>query len=628
MTPTRRFDEQTRWDHDPGGLRAGGAGWAAPGQDFFIDRADPYWGRVLNKARSSYGDPNMHYSTDSVGQQRALVFGDGTPVPADGSLAYRNTANGSTYLLNDDGTVSLLGANGPAGQPIMPAAFRRNPDGGYAPLDASGHQLAPLLNSAPPAPNGYYDHNGVLTPKNARGDCYVDDPATGMRAYFDATGRPITEQQFRDGAPAPGPTVGPPLATDAQQSGRAADAVKKLHQDLQSRYSQISDAEGTLSEVLLTAHATTADGQQKLQQIQQKIVEAINNPDLSVDTPAGEQAFLKFLRGQVTAIGDVLKSGTLTAQEQSKAIEALSNLYALDPGSTAGPVSPGEPTATTTEQPGAPPDLGREEPMPDPTLSDLGSSGLGTAGTAAPAGVDPLSSLGSALPAAMGAFPPGGLGGGFGADPLSSLGGLAAPLAGLASQLGDHPRRDNPDGSADTARAAGNSPDKNADSGPKQQEPQPDRATQPPPAQPEPKGIPGEGAPPAAPATPPVPTTTVALPDGSTANAKTAALAQAVKAHLAGTPVDAAYRGAGIELPPPGTPVTNPVDPSALSCGSIGMFADHYVVALSSAKALQDGQVVPLSSVASGPGFLGWMDPSAAPVTPPAPAASPAAPPG
>lgn len=87
---------------------------------------------------------------------------------------------------------------------------------------------------------------------------------------------------------------------------------------------------------------------------------------------------------------------------------------------------------------------------------------------------------------------------------------------------------------------------------------------------------------------------------------------------------DAAYRDVGIELPPPGTPVTNPVEPSTLTCGAIGMFKDHYVVALSSAKALQDGQVVPLSSVASGSDFLGWMDPAAtgAPMTAPTAPAS------
>ena len=122
MTQASRFDEQTHWDHDPGGVRAGGAGWAPPGADFFIDRADPYWGRVLDKARNAYGDPNMHFSTDSVGQERRLVFGDGTAVPRDGSLAYRDAANDKTYLLNSDGTVTPLDPNGTVGQPVSPGA--------------------------------------------------------------------------------------------------------------------------------------------------------------------------------------------------------------------------------------------------------------------------------------------------------------------------------------------------------------------------------------------------------------------------------------------------------------------------------------------------------------------------
>jgi hypothetical protein len=529
MTQARRFDEQTHWDRDPGGVRAGGAGWAPPGADFFIDRADPYWGRVLDKARHAYGDPNMHFNTDSVGQERQLVFGDGSPVPRDGSLAYRDAANDKTYLLNDDGTVSPLDPNGAVGQPVSPAGFRRTADGRYAPIDSTGHQVAPLMPAPPATPSA--------------------------------------------------------LPTDEQQSGRAADAVKKLHAEMQNRYSHLSDAEGKLSEVLLTAHATTADGQQKLQAIQHTIVEAIDNPDLSLDTPAGEQAFLTFLRGQVAAIGDVVTSGTLSAADQAKAVEALSNLYGSDPGS---PPAAAEPEPAPVED-----GLGPEEPMPDPTLSDLGLGGVG-----APAGGEPLSALASAVPAALGAFPAGGLGGGFGGDPFSSL-------AGLASQLGELPRRD---GVADDSDV-----DKRSNDGTEHQQPQGDSAT-PPPAQPEPAGKPGDGAPPAAAsaAPPPTPTTAVSLPDGSTATARTAALAGAVKSYLGGTPVDAAYRQAGIDLPPPGTPVTDPVDPSALSCGAIGMFKDHYVVALSPVKALQNGQVVPLSTVASGPDFLGWMDPTAA----------------
>ena len=288
------------------------------------------------------------------------------------------------------------------------------------------------LNPAP-APFGYHDANGVFTPKNSRGDYYVDDPAGGPRRYFDAAGKPITEQQFKDaGTQTPKPPGGQGLPTDVQQSGRAADAVRKLHEELKNRYSQISDAEGKLSEVLLNARATTVDGQQKLNKIQQDIVAAINNPALALDTPAGEQAFLKFLRSQVAAIADVLASGTLTAEDQSKAIAALTGLYAADQDTTTEP--PPRPTGTggqpesppAAEVPAAPVDLGLPpaEPLPDPTLSDLGLGGM-------PLGPDPLAGLASTLPAALGSFPPPTAG--FGGSPLDALGGLggAAGRSGL-----------------------------------------------------------------------------------------------------------------------------------------------------------------------------------------------------
>ena len=85
------------------------------------------------------------------------MFGDGTPVPSDGSLAHHDAANNKTYLLNDDGSVSPLGADGPAGQPISPAGFRRTDNGQFAPVDPAGQQLAPLLGHPPRAPNGYHD---------------------------------------------------------------------------------------------------------------------------------------------------------------------------------------------------------------------------------------------------------------------------------------------------------------------------------------------------------------------------------------------------------------------------------------------------------------------------------------
>jgi Domain of unknown function (DUF4226) len=637
MTQARTFDELTSWHQLPvAGFGLGfDPGWRPTGGAFDdnISRSDPYWGRVLDKAKTAYGDPHMHYDTADPHQDRHLVFADGTRVPPGGQLAYHDTTSKQTYVLNEDGSVSPLDGNGQAGQPIFPAGFRKTSDGTVAPVDAGGRQVAPLAAQPPPAPHGYHDQDSVLTPRNARGDYYVDDPARGERQYFDATGKPISEQQFRDGSDRPSAPPSPqPLVTDEQQSGRAADAVRKLHEELKNRYDALSTAESGLSEALLNAHAATTDGQEKLNTIQQKIVSAVNNPALRPDTPAGEQAFLKFLRGQVAAIGDVLSGGALLAEDQSKALAALTKLYAVDPPNAPAdgpppqpapePITPAPAAAPVTPSAPAPPDVGPEQPLPDPALPDPTLSDLGLNGVGSPSGgADPLASLVSSLPAGLGALSPLA---GLGSTPLASLGelgGLAGPLAGLAAQAGDPGRRDQPDdeahdsGDADHGRAEDGSASTVAD------KTSPDAAAaadRPPPPEPQPSSGTGDHGPPADTAPAPAPTTTVALPDGSTVTAHTPALAAAVSANLSGQPIDAAYQQAGLELPPPGTPVSKPVDPARLSAGMIGMFKDHYVVALSSVKALQGGQVVPLSAVGSGPDFLGWMDPAAsaaAPVT-------------
>jgi hypothetical protein len=634
MAGANRFGDLTHWDktQQPAGSPDGG--WYPPGQDWYIGTDDNgYWNRVLQSARDRFGDPNIHYSTDSPREDRSLTFGDGTRLPTDQTIVYHDAASKRNWIQNDNGTVTPADANfKPTGAELNPAGHRLMPDGKYAALDARGDQIAPLAPSLPNPTHGWHSGpNNVQTPLNANGDYFELDPATGIHKYFDRNGHPISKAQYDGAAPTSAPPGAPrgtaPLPTDEQQSGRTADAVKKLQGDLKRRYNDLSSAEEQLAEVMLNARATTADGQKQLNDIQKKIVEAVNNPALSLDTPAGEAAFLKFLRGQVAAIGDVLKSGSLKAEDQAKAISALSHLYTVDQGTQNTDTPP--PTAGQTNDPGpgsaapsAPPSsvdpsltdpaltdpgLGPQMPMPDPSLSDLG---LGS-----PMGPDPLSSLASMLPALGGVSPLGG--GGSPLDGLSGLAGAASPLAGLASQLGDqasHPDGGSKGSHADDKKSDTDTSDTkdNKDSQPATQpgQQQPVQPGQQPPT-PEPAGAPGQGAPPAAPAAAAAPaSTTVALPDGSSANAKSPALASAVKSYLAGTPLDSAYRQANIELPPPGTPVTNPVDPSQLSTGYLGMFKDHYVVALSAAKALKDGQVVSLASAAAGPDFLGWIDPS------------------
>ena len=141
--------------------------------------------------------------------------------------------------------------------------------------------------------------------------------------------------------------------------------------------------------------------------------------------------------------------------------------------------------------------LGPEEPMPDPTLSDLGLGGSG-----APLVPTRCRRWPRRCPAAMGAFPPGGLGGGWGADPFSSLAGAAgAPLAGLASQLGDQPRRDDTSSATTASEASPRCAETDSTiASRKHQQPQADSATGRATAAAGTGGTPGDGAPPAAPA--------------------------------------------------------------------------------------------------------------------------------
>ena len=634
---TRQFGDVTHWDVWDRGTGVEGwsqPGWAVPSDPSrYISKHDPYWARVLQDARQAYGDPNIHYSTDNIGDGRRLVFGDGTSLPPDATIVYHDAASKRDWAQNDDGTVSLVGADGHPGAPVAPAGFRKIGDR-YAPVDDRGEQVGPQLGGVPSNDNGFYADpaTGMLTPKNTHGDYYTVGP-DGKKSYFDKSGAPITAEQFTNASKPRDGGAGPPgggLVTDEQQSGKAADAVRKLQQELKNHYSKISDAEEKLSEVLLGAHATTTAGQQKLNEIQGRLIEAVNNPTMATDTPAGERAFLTFLRQQVGEIGDLLASGSLSAEDQSKAAQALSALYAADTGTPADPPPGAQQPAPATPAPAPDPDpeavdpgLGRVPQAPDPGLSDL----LGSAPMGMPMGADPLSSLGSMLPALSG------LGGGGGMSPLDALGGLAgavSPLAGLASQLGD---RGSPDRSAGTT---GDSPERAKDSADgKDDRAEPAKSdTTAAPAGGQPAGQPGQnpdtadGGPPTPVVAPANPSAAVRLPDGSTATARNPQAAQAIRDYLAGDTVDASYRKSGIALPPPGTPITHPVDPSRLACGDLAMFKDHYVPVLSSVKAYLNGQVVPLGSVASSPDFLGWMDPTtAAPAAAAAPAAS-ATPPG
>lgn len=152
------------------------------------------------------------------------------------------------------------------------------------------------------------------------------------------------------------------------------------------------------------------------------------------------------------------------------------------------------------------------------------------------------------------------------------------------------------------------------------------------------KAAPAAAAPASAPGAPTPPADaakTVTLPDGTPVTAPNEQAANATRAVLAGQSVTDAYKAQGIDIPPPGAPVTTPVDPSHLQPGDIARFESRPpVMALGNGKVWMDGQVQPLSALGSSGDFLGWSKPAAPTavtthaVTPLAPTALPAAPGG
>ena len=131
-------------------------------------------------------------------------------------------------------------------------------------------------------------------------------------------------------------------------------------------------------------------------------------------------------------------------------------------------------------------------------------------------------------------------------------------------------------------------------------------------------------------------------PDGTPVTAPNEQVANATRAVLGGQSVTDAYKAQGVDIPPPGAPVTAPVDPSHLQPGDIARFESRPpVMALGNGKIWMDGQVQPLSALGSSGDFLGWSKPAAptavsahavtplAPAMPPAPGGpSPLIPPG
>jgi hypothetical protein len=657
MTDTAsKFDDgsgvhTTYWEIVPSHGGSVERSWRAPtGQGdptVEISDHDPVWDRVRSAARAQYGDPNIDYKID--GGTRYLAFGDGEQLPKDGTLVY-HTPQGHNWIAYPGGKYAPADDNFQAtAAPFSPAGYKLI-DGHYAPINSHGEQIGAQADQLP-HPNGWHVHDNIWTPENANGDHYeISDPATGARNYFDRNGHPITQQQYETGNPVPPgqtPDGDPPppndgggtttVLTDEQNSGAAADAVKKLEAKLQDRNDKSVDADRQLAEVLLNAHATTADGAKRLNDIQNEVETAVNAQP-ALDTPAGKRNFQQFINGKLKEIADVILLASLDAQSQKDTAAALADAIANQPAISDGTNQPPGNNPGTGNQPGqqitSPPagsggggadggDLGAGDlgGLGDGDLEDGDLGGLRGLGGLSPlaSGLGPALGGLSSIPGAAAGIPAtlGGLGSAVpsGIGSMLGGGGLSSPGGGLFDPLrnGHHPDDDPDDDPGDDGGLAGafgdpsvEPPHDHADdhSGDNSQhhDNNPSGAQQQ-----SPTGNTGSPLPTTA-GTGPTPVT---LGDGSTVTVDSPELAGAIKDIQAGVnPVDA-FRKHNIVLPPTTSPPATPLDPSQLRPGSYGTYSNgDIVVAFGPDKAYVDGRIQPISAAAK-PGFLGWQNPPA-----------------
>jgi hypothetical protein len=365
------------------------------------------------------------------------------------------------------------------------------------------------------------------------------------------------------------------------QEGDAADAIRNAEVALAHQNSTTAQVDLQVVTAVLNAHQKTTAGTQALNRLQRDIEGAVATRS-DLDTPAGARDFQRYLIGKLRDIRAVVAGASLDDTSNSALMAAWTSLYnstqpdadatgdqrrpvGSEPASSAPHAVQSQPAATESDL--------------DPNLDALPEDDLGPRPEEMPA---PTAAGTSSIPSFGGG---GGLPGGAG---WGMPGGLALP-GPLPSGDGQLSPKD-----LDDARLKSDEPEDRLVS----DEDDPERA----------------GHEHAEPATGP---TTATLPNGETLTAASPQLAAAIEAAASGTPIADAFRQEGMTIPPPGTAVSEPVDPSQLAPGDIGMFTDRHALALGDSRALVNGQIQHISTV-NGPGFLGWEHPPV-PVSAPEP---------
>ena len=533
------------------------------------------------------------------------------PVPAD---VYGGPGVPSPGNVNDDADVPKPppypgsdGSSSPYGGPITPADGQKPP-----PLIGPGGNGAPGLNPPPPiAPGGHAGPVGRPAPPQGSGG--LSDGADAAGSDYDASAgstQALDDKLTRE------------INDAVAQNQCARDKITAIVKDIQAHQARTASA--------------SAD-------------------------PLTLSEYQKYLDQKLGAVQQVLDDAQVNAQSKKQILDDIATEY-----KASGPATP--PGRTAENRPAA-----AEGSNADGAASADGPADAGTAasdggaaveGQSAGAGnlIDPFAGMsgmgmnpmmGGGMGDALGAL--GGLGGlgsslaGLGSAPLGALGSLGSlgQLGGLGSGgFHDQPAATAKDAAAfkddkpaDPAAATNDATDKTAnkageplaaekpstvDAGFKEGtgadgkgQPAAAEQTGTDIATGNDQGKPGAAAPAAAapasaPGAPIDPARAVTMPDGTPVTAPNEKAATAARSVLTGQSVTDAYKAQGIDIPPPGTPVTTPVDPAHLEAGDIARFGSRPpVMAMGNGKVWMDGQLQPLSAMGSSGDFLGWSKPTA-----------------
>ncbi|OBB94611.1 DUF4226 domain-containing protein [Mycolicibacterium peregrinum] len=346
--------------------------------------------------------------------------------------------------------------------------------------------------------------------------------------------------------------------------------------------------------------------------------EALNNP-------AGLLTFQKFLDEKLAEVQKILADAHVDSATQAQILKELGDEYrttgpkgdehdeagASSDGGSGGSGGDGGGTGGAGGDPAAvggdPSAAGGGDSLEDP-LAGLGPMGGGM--------MDPLSAMGPAL-AGLSSLPQMMSGMGGGGLPIgdlgSMLGSLGGGLAGMAKDgFTDKPADEAPKSPEDGFKdEEGKKPEEPKEEF-KDEKPQPTPPTNP--ADPlagDPKAknetAPEAAAPEAGKAEPGEPDLTVKAGDEEFTAPDPTTKAVMEDVINKGMGVPAAYSAHNIQLPPPGTAVTAPVDPNMMKGGELGYFeAQEPILALGNRKIWLDGQVQPISALGSRTDFLGW----------------------